>query len=105
MFPPDVREIVGYALFQAQIGRKSLSAKPLAGFGSAGILEIVADHQTDTYRAVYTVKFGEFVYVLHAFQKRSKRGIATPKLDMDLIRKRLKIAEDDYKLRQGRAKG
>jgi len=65
-------------------------------------MEIVADHQTDTYRAVYTVKFGELLYVLHAFQKKSKRGIATPKLDLDLVRKRLKIAEDDYKLRRAR---
>lgn len=98
---------MGYALYQAQAGRKAHSAKPLAGFGGAGVLEIVEDHQTDTYRAVYTVKFSDLVYVLHAFQKKSKKGIATPKPDIDLIRRRLKIAEEDYKMRQtgrGRAR-
>lgn len=91
---------MGYALYQAQVGRKAPSAKPLAGFGGAGILEIVEDHQTDTYRAVYTVKFSELVYVLHAFQKKSKKGIATPKPDIDLIKKRLRVAEEDCKKRQ-----
>jgi phage-related protein len=90
---------MGYALNQAQIGRKSPSAKPLGGFGSAGVLEIVEDHQTDTYRAVYTVKFAELVYVLHAFQKKSRKAIATPKPDMDAIKKRLRAAEEDYKMR------
>jgi len=90
---------MGYALYQAQLGLKAVSAKPLRGFGGAGILEIVEDHQTDTYRAVYAVKFSEFIYVLHAFQKKSKKGIATPKPDIDLIRRRLSIAEEDYKLR------
>lgn len=90
---------MGYALYQAQLGLKAVSAKPLRGFGGAGILEIVEDHHTDTYRAVYAVKFSEFIYVLHAFQKKSKKGIATPKPDMDLIRRRLSIAEEDYKLR------
>lgn len=91
---------MGYALYQAQVGRKAPSAKPLAGFRGAGVLEIVEDHQTDTYRAVYTVKFSEWVYVLHAFQKKSKKGIATPKPDIDLIKRRLKVAEEDYKMRQ-----
>lgn len=91
---------MGYALYQAQVGLKASSAKPLRGFGGAGIFEIVEDHQTDTYRAVYTVKFSELVYVLHAFQKKSKKGIATPKLDIDLIKKRLRVAEEDYKERQ-----
>jgi len=99
-FPAEVKDVVGYALYQAQIGRKAQSTKPLRGFGGAGVLEIVEDHQTDTYRAVYTVKFSELVYVLHAFQKKSKKGIATPKPDIDLIRRRLKIAEEDYKMRQ-----
>ena len=99
-FPAEVKDVMGYALYQAQVGRKAPSAKPLAGFGGAGVLEIVEDHQTDTYRAVYAVKFSEFVYVLHAFQKKSKKGIATPKPDIDLIRRRLKIAEEDYKMRQ-----
>jgi phage-related protein len=91
---------MGYALYQAQVGLKASSAKPLRGFGGAGILEIVEDYQTDTYRAVYTVRFSELVYVLHAFQKKSKKGIATPKPDIDLIRRRLKVAEEDYKMRQ-----
>ncbi len=99
-FPAEAKDVIGYALYQAQVGRKAPSAKPLAGFGSAGVLEIVENHQTDTYRAVYTVKFSELLYVLHAFQKKSKKGIATPKPDIDLIKRRLKIAEEDYKMRQ-----
>jgi phage-related protein len=99
-FPAEVKDLMGYALYQAQVGRKAPSAKPLAGFGGAGVLEIVEDHQTDTYRAVYTVKFSELVYVLHAFQKKSKKGIATPKPDIDLIKGRLRTAEEDYKMRQ-----
>lgn len=98
---------MGYALYQAQLGLKALSAKPLHGFGGAGILEIVEDHQTDTYRAVYTVKFSEFVYVLHAFQKKSKKGGATRKSDIELIKRRLNAAQEDYKARsveRGRAK-
>ena len=90
---------MGYALYQAQLGLKHSSAKPLRGFGGASVLEIVEDHQSDTYRAVYTVKFSEFIYVLHAFQKKSKKGIATPKPDIDLIKTRLKTAEEHYKLR------
>src|ERR1700694_2732045 len=106
-FPEEVKDAIGYALFEAQVGRKSPSAKPLAGFGGAGVLEIVEDFQTNTYRAVYTVKFAERVYVLHAFQKKSKKGIATPKADVDLIKKRFGLAEQDYKTRstpQGRDK-
>jgi phage-related protein len=99
-FPAEVKDVMGYALYQAQVGSKAPSAKPLAGFGGAGVLEIVEDHQTDTYRAVYTVKFSDLVYVLHAFQKKSKKGIATPKPEMDLIKRRLRVAEEDYKMRQ-----
>ena len=95
-FPAVVKDVIGYALYQAQIGLKALSAKPLHGFGGAGVLEIVEDHQTDTYRAVYTVKFANFVYVLHAFQKKSRRGTATPKPDIDLIKRRLKAAEEHH---------
>lgn len=95
---------MGYALYQAQVGQKAPSAKPLRGFGGAGVLEIVEDHQGDTYRAVYTVSFSNLVYVLHAFQKKSKKGIATPKSDLDLINQRLQAAEQDYKIRQ-RARG
>ena len=99
-FPEDVKDVMGYALYEAQLGLKARSAKPLRGFGGAGILEIVEDYQTDTYRAVYTVKFSEFVYVLHTFQKKSKKGVATPKADMNLIKRRLIMAEEDYKLRR-----
>ena len=95
-FPAEVKDVVGYALYQAQVGQKAPSAKPLRGFGGAGVLEIVEDHQGDTYRAVYTVTFSELVYVLHAFQKKSKKGISTPKQETDLIRRRLKAAEEDY---------
>ncbi|HUS11865.1 MAG TPA: type II toxin-antitoxin system RelE/ParE family toxin [Pyrinomonadaceae bacterium] len=98
-FPSEVKDVMGYALYQAQVGLKAPTAKPLRGFGGAGVLEIVEDHQTDTYRAVYTVKFAELVYVLHAFQKKSKKGITTPKPDIDLIKRRLKAAEEDYKIR------
>lgn len=99
-FPAEVKDVLGYALYQAQMGRKAPSAKPLAGFGGAGVLEIVEDYKTDTYRAVYTVKFSDSVYVLHAFQKKSKKGIATPKPDIDVIKRRLRAAEEDYKMRQ-----
>lgn len=105
-FPAEVKDLLGYALYQAQVGLKAPSSKPLRGFGGAGVLEIVEDHQTDTYRAVYTVKFSELVYVLHAFQKKSKKGIATPKPDIDLIKRRLRVAEEDYKMRQvGKGRG
>ena len=78
--------------------------QPTLGFGGAGVLEVVDDFDGDTYRAVYTVRFAEIVYVLHAFQKKSKRGAATPKADIDLIRQRLKRAEEDYKEWSGSAK-
>lgn len=90
---------MGYALYQAQLGLKAPSAKPLGGFGGASVLEIVDDFQAGTYRAVYTVRFADAVYVLHAFQKKSKKRIATPKADLDLIKRRLKLAEADYKAR------
>jgi len=95
-FPAEVRSVIGYALYQAQLGLKAMSAKPLAGFGGASVLEIVDDFQTDTYRAVYTVRFADTVYVLHAFQKKSKKGIATPKAVLELVKRRLRIAEADY---------
>lgn len=78
-------------------GGKHTQAKPLKGFGGAGVLEVVEDYIGDTYRAVYTVKFGEAVYVLHAFQKKSSSGIVTPKPDMNTIRERLKAAENHAK--------
>ncbi len=95
-FPEDVRRRVGGALWEAQIGRKAPYAKPLKGFGDAGVLEIVDDFDGDTFRAVYTVRFAKAVYVLHAFQKKSKRGVATPKAELGLIDRRLKRAREDY---------
>lgn len=84
-FPREVRRDIGPALYAAQQGETDPAAKPLRGFGGASVLEIVSDHEGDTWRAVYTVRYPESVYVLHAFQKKSKRGIATPKKDIDLI--------------------
>jgi len=95
-FPDEVKGMMGYALSLAQAGRKHPDAKPLKGFGGASVLEVVEDHCGDTYRAVYTVKFAEAVYVLHAFQKKSKKGIATPKQDIELIKARLKAAAAHY---------
>jgi phage-related protein len=91
--PDDVQDSFGYALYLAQAGEKHASAKPLKGFKGAGVLEVVENHDGETYRAVYTVRLASAVYVLHVFQKKSKRGIATPKADIDLIRQRLKTAE------------
>ena len=91
--PNEVRQVFGFALYQAQIGLHHTDAKPLKGFGSAGVIEIVEDWRGDAYRAVYTVRFAQAVYVLHCFQKKAKRGIATPKKDLDLIRERLKQVE------------
>ena len=78
------------------MGLKAPFAKPLRGFGSAGVLEVVDDYDGDTYRAVYTVRFAGAVYMLHAFKKKSKRGIATPKAELDLIKQRFKRAREDY---------
>lgn len=91
--PPDVRRRFGYVLSLAQMGDQDDAAKALKGFGGAGVLEVVEDNVGGTYRAVYTVKFAESVFVLHCFQKKSKSGVATPKADMDIIRTRLKVAE------------
>lgn len=95
-FPDEVKQDIGYALFEAQRGTKPTNAKPLRGFGGAGVLEIIENFVGDTYRAVYTVKFAKVVYVLHCFQKKSKSGIKTPIHEIDLIKQRLKSAEEDY---------
>jgi len=87
-FPSTVQDEIGYALYLAQVGGKHVSAKPLRGLGS-GVLEVVSDHRGDTFRAVYTVRFQDRLYVLHAFQKKSKRGVATPRPDIDLLKRRL----------------
>jgi len=92
-FPEVVKDDMGYALFRAQEGKEHCSAKALKGFGGRGVLELVENHDGATYRAVYTVKFATGIYVLHAFQKKSRKGIATPKQELDLIQKRLKDAE------------
>jgi len=95
-FASPVRKALGYALYLAQAGQKAPAAKPLKGFGGAGVLEVVADHDGNAFRAVYTVKFAEAVYVLHAFQKKSKRGKATPLPELKLIRHRLQLAAEHY---------
>ena len=99
-FPHEVRKAMGHALHLAQIGLKPPNAKPLRGFGGAGVLEVVEDHDGGTYRAVYTVRFQDAVYVLHIFQKKSKKGIETPKHDIDLIKARLRTASEDYEKQQ-----
>lgn len=95
--PVAVRRSFGVALFAAQLGEWPPDAKPLKGFGGTGVLELIEDHKGDTFRAVYTVRFATSLYVLHVFQKKSKRGIATPQRDLDLIKERLKQAEQHYK--------
>jgi phage-related protein len=104
-FPEPVRLRIGGALWEAQVGRKAPWAKPLKGFGGAGVLEIVDDHDGDTYRAIYTLRFAGVVYVLHAFQKKSKRGMATPQHEIALIQQRLKRAEEDHAAWQASRKG
>jgi phage-related protein len=94
--PVEVRREFGQALYEAQIGGRHPSAKPLSGFGSAGILEVVATYDGDAFRAVYTVRFSTAVYVLHVFQKKSKRGIKTPKRELDVIASRLKMAAEHH---------
>jgi phage-related protein len=99
-FPRAVRIDIGHALFTAQEGKTDPAAKPLKGFGGASVLEIVASHQGNAWRAVYTVRFPDAVYVLHAFQKKSTKGIATPAREIELVRKRLAEAERDHRERQ-----
>jgi phage-related protein len=102
--PGDVKDVFGHAIDLAQAGGKHQDAKALSGFGSAGVLEVVEDLRGDTFRAVYTVKFAGWVYVLHCFQKKSKTGIKTPRDDLDLIKARLKAAQHDFdawKAKQG----
>jgi phage-related protein len=97
-FPASVQDGFGFALFLAQTGQHPPSAKPLRGLGS-GVVELIEDFDGDTYRAVYTVRFAEAVYVLHAFKKKSKRGNETPKADIALIERRLKDAAADHEAR------
>jgi phage-related protein len=90
--PSDIVDVFGYALYVAQTGRRHEQTKVLRGFGDASVLEVIESTNRSTYRAVYTVRFIDAIYVLHVFQKKSKSGIATPKPDMDLIEERLKQA-------------
>jgi phage-related protein len=103
-FPVAVRKRVGGALWKAQVGEKATYAKPLKGFGDAGVVEVVVDFDGDAFRLVYTVRFAKAVYVLHAFQKKSKRGVATPKAELSLIDRRLKQAREDYEQWSGGAR-
>ena len=100
-FPEPVQDEMGFALYRAQIGQRHPIAKTLKGFGGGGVVELVGRHGGNAYRAVYTVRFAEEVYVLHAFQKKSKKGGATPKSEIDLARRRLRLAEKDYRERLG----
>jgi phage-related protein len=95
--PSDVQDVFGYALDLAQSGAKHPDAKPLKGFGGAGVLEVVEDFDTCTYRAVYTVRFDSAIYVLHCFQKKSTTGIKTAQCDIDLIKKRFQAAQNHAK--------
>ena len=99
-FPDAVQDQVGYALYQAQVGLKHRTVKPLKGLG-ANVLEVISRQDGDTYRTVYTVRFKTAIYVLHAFQKKAKRGIATPKQEIDLVKHRLKAAEQHYAVTYG----
>ena len=94
--PEDVKDVFGYALYKAQIGEKHPTAKPLKGLAGAGVMEIVEVHDTNTYRAVYTVKLADTVYVLHVFQKKAKSGIAAPKKELELIKARLQRAIEHH---------
>ena len=104
-FPEPVQKVMGFALFQAQCGGKHLQARPLKGFGGAGVLEIIEDFDGNAFRMVYTVRFADAVYVLHAFQKRSKRGTKTPKREMDVVRARLRMARDSRQAEADRKEG
>jgi phage-related protein len=99
-FPRPVRIDFGHALYTAQMGKTDPAAKPLNGFGGASVLEIVAPHRGDTWRAVYTVRFHDAIYVLHAFQKKSTKGSTTPTREIERIKQRLAEAERDYRERQ-----
>ena len=105
-FPEDVKDDMGFALYEIQKGKMPSIAKPLKGFGGASVQELKADDdQRNTFRTVYTVKFSTAVYVLHAFQKKSKKGIATPRREIDKIKQRLKVAEREHGKRLKEARG
>ncbi len=97
--PEDVQGEIGHALYEAQCGGEPVLAKALKGFGGRGVLEVIEDFDGNTYRAVYTVRFAGIVYVLRAFQKKSRTGIVTPKAEIETIKARLRAAEEDYRER------
>ena len=101
-FPDEARRVMGFAINDAQNGDEHPRAKALKGFGGRSVLEVVDDEDGDTYRAVYTVRFAAVVYVLHAFQKKSKKGIETPRRETELIKARLKMAEAHYRENYGK---
>ena len=101
-FPDEVRRVMGLAINDAQNGEEHPRAKALKGFGGWSVLEVIDDEDRDTYRAVYTVRFAGVVYILHAFQKKSKKGIETPKRDIEVIKARLKLAEAHYRENYGK---
>ena len=92
-FPDIVKDHLGYALYVAQCGGKHRDAKALTGYGGAGVVEVVKDYRGDTFRAVYTVRYAGAVYMLHAFQKKSKTGRQTPRRDIEMVKRRLREAE------------
>lgn len=104
VFPDEVRRVMGFAINDAQNGDEHPRAKALKGFGGRSVLEVIDDEDGNTYRAVYTVRFAGVVYVLHAFQKKSRKGIETPKRDIEIIRMRLKLAEAHYQANYGSKK-
>ena len=97
LFPEEVRQEAGYSIYLAQMGEKAANAVPMLGFGGANVVEVVINNEGDTFRAIYTVRFEKAIYVLHSFQKKSKRGSATRTADIRLIKRRLKVAEGHYK--------
>ena len=98
-FPDPVQDTMGFALCLARVGQRHGSSKPLKGLGGAGVLEIVEDHQGDTWRAVYTVRFDNAVYVSHVFQEKARKGIKTPQEEIEGVRRRLRIAEQEHEAR------
>jgi phage-related protein len=101
-FPDEVRRVMGFAINDAQNGDEHPRAKALKGFGGRSVLEVVDDEDGDTYRAVYTVRFAGVIYVLHAFQKKSRKGIETPKRDIEIVKARLRAAEAHYQETYGK---
>lgn len=95
-FPRGVQHEAGYAIHLAQDGDKGVNAVPMVGFGDASVVEVVMNETSGTYRVIYTARFKHAIYVLHAFQKKSKSGVSTPQTDLDLVKRRLKVAKDHH---------